>query len=312
MNIFVAGATGAIGRPLLPILLRDGHSVTAMTRSPEKAAALKAAGARVAIADALDRKATRRAVDRAAPDIVIHQLTALSTFSSLRQFARQFAETNRLRTTGTRNLLDAARAAGVRRFIAQSYTGWPNARTGGPIKTEDDPLDAEPPAPFRSTLEAIQYVEREVLNAGLEGIVLRYGGFYGPGTSLAPSAAYLEAVRKRRFPIVGSGNGYWSFIHIEDAAAATAAAVEHAAPGIYNIVDDEPAPVAVWLPYLAAAIGAPPPRHVPAWLGRLFIGKAGVTMMTEMRGASNAKAKRELGWQPRYASWRDGFRRLAA
>lgn len=310
MNLFVAGASGAIGRRLVPILVRAGHTVTAMTRTPEKAAALETMGATAAVADALDRNAVRQAIAGAKPEVVIHELTALSSFSDLRRFARQFEATNRLRIEGTRNLLDAARAAGTRRFIAQSYAGWPAGRGGAKVKTEDDPLDPDPPAQFRSSLEAIRFVERETVNAeGMEGIVLRYGGFYGPGTSLAPGEPYLEAVRKRRFPLVGGGGGIWSFIHIKDAATATAAAVEHGAPGIYNVVDNDPAAVSEWLPFLAATLGAKPPWRVPAWLARFFIGEAGVIMMTEMRGASNAKAKRALGWKPKYPSWRDGFRR---
>lgn len=309
MNLFVAGASGAVGRWLVPILVSAGHNVTAMTHTPAKVAALQAMGATAVVADALNRNAVRQAVLDASPEVVIHELTALSSFSDLRQFARQFAETNQLRIEGTRHLLDAARAAGARRFIAQSYAGWPYARGGAKVKTEDDPLDPDPPAQFRSTLEAIKFVERETLSAeDMEGIVLRYGGFYGPGTSLAPGEPYWEAVRKRQFPLVGGGGGIWSFIHIEDAASATAAAAEHGEPGIYNIVDDDPAPVSEWLPFLATMSGAKPPWRVPAWLARFFIGEAGVIMMTEMRGASNAKARRALGWQPKYPSWRDGFR----
>jgi nucleoside-diphosphate-sugar epimerase len=227
---------------------------------------------------------------------------------NLRKFPREAALTNRLRTEGTDHLLEAARAAGARRFIAQSYSGWPNERRGKMVKTEDDPLDPNPLPVTREAIAAIRHVESVVAGApDIEGLVLRYGGFYGPGTSLAKDGAHAEAVRKRRFPIVGEGTGVWSFIHIDDAAAATALAVNHGAPGIYNIVDDDPAPVSEWLPVLADALGAPPPRHVPVWLGRLLAGKLAVGMMVEARGSSNAKAKRELGWQPRYRSWRDGF-----
>jgi nucleoside-diphosphate-sugar epimerase len=309
MRVFIAGATGAIGRRLVPLALRAGHSVTGMTRSAERAAALRASGAEPAVADALDRAATVKAVADASPEIVVHELTALSSFADFRRFEREFQQTNRLRTEGTRNLIAAAQAAGVRRLVAQSFAGWPYARVGGPVKTEEDPLDPDPPPQLRPTLDAIRYVEREApAAAGLEGVVLRYGGFYGPGTSLGAGGKYVEVVRRRRFPIIGGGTGVWSFIHIDDAAAATLAAIERGAPGLYNITDDEPAPVAEWLPFLAEALGAPPPRRLPAWLGRWLVGRHVLVVMNEVRGASNAKAKRELGWQPRWASWRQGFR----
>ncbi|HYN18819.1 MAG TPA: NAD-dependent epimerase/dehydratase family protein, partial [Actinomycetes bacterium] len=209
----------------------------------------------------------------------------------------------------TDHLLEAARAAGARRFVAQSFAGWPFARVGGPVKTEDDPLDPDPPAELRRTLDAIRHLESAVLGAeGLEGVVLRYGGFYGPGTSAGDGGFLLDDLRRRRFPVVGAGTGVWSFVHIDDAAAATAAAVERGAPGIYQIVDDDPAPVSAWLPALAAAAGARPPRRVPVWLARLLAGEHGVVLMTEARGASNAKARRELGWRPAHPSWRQGFR----
>jgi nucleoside-diphosphate-sugar epimerase len=226
----------------------------------------------------------------------------------MRYFDRDFALTNRLRSEGTDHLLAAAQASGARRFVAQSFAGWPYARAGATVKSEEDPLDPDPPAAFRRTLAAIRHLEDAVLGAhGVDGVVLRYGAFYGPGTSLGEGGAHLETVRRRRFPIVGSGAGVWSFVHIDDAAAATAAAVERGAPGVYNVVDDEPAPVAEWLPALAAAHGAKPPLHVPAFVGRLVAGAHTVALMTEIRGASNAKARRELGWQPRYPSWREGF-----
>jgi nucleoside-diphosphate-sugar epimerase len=226
----------------------------------------------------------------------------------MRHFDRDFALTNRLRTEGTDNLLSAGRAAGVAKFVAQSYTSWPYARTGGKIKHEDDPLDPTPAKEMRESLAAIRHLEQAVTSAEwTEGIVLRYGAFYGPGTSLAPGGEQYEMVRKRRIPVVGDGGGVWSFIHIEDAAEATVAAVEHGERGIYNIVDDEPAPVAEWLPGLAEQIGAPKPWRVPRFAGRLFAGEAGVVMMTDARGASNDKAKRSLGWAPRHASWRQGF-----
>jgi nucleoside-diphosphate-sugar epimerase len=308
MKVFVAGATGAIGKPLVTRLVQAGHEVTALTRSPAKAEGLRAAGAEPVIGDALDREAIVAAVQTAQPEVVVHELTAITDLSNLRKFDQGFEATNRLRTEGTDNLLAAARAAGARRFIAQSFGGWPYAREGGPVKSEDDPLTTDPPGSMRETFAAIRYLEDAVTAAeGIEGVVLRYGGFYGPGTSMAPGGETVELVRKRRFPIVGDGGGVWSLIHVDDAAAATVAAIERGAPGLYNVVDDEPAPVREWLPVLAQALGAKPPRHVPTWIGRLAAGDAAVTMMTAIRGSSNAKAKRELGWQPRYGSWREGF-----
>jgi nucleoside-diphosphate-sugar epimerase len=308
MKIFVAGATGAIGKRLVPALVAAGHSVVGLTRSPEKVDALRGMGAEPAVADALDRTAISDALANARPEVVIHQLTAIPANLDFRKIDQAFAATNKLRTEGTDILIDAARAAGSRRFIAQSYAPLIYAREGGPVKTEDDALDERPASSFRSTLDAMKYLERAVLSADvLEGVVLRYGAFYGPGTSLAAGGSMVEPVRKRQFPVVGKGTGVWSFIHIDDAAAATVAAVERG-EGIYNITDDEPAPVSEWLSYLAESIGARPPWKVPVLLGRIFAGEAGVVMMTEARGSSNAKAKRELGWQPRYASWRDGFR----
>ena len=281
-----------------------------MTRSEDKAGAQRAVGTEAVVADAFDRAAVVAAVAKAAPEVVVHQLTALSSFTNLRRFDSEFEATNRLRTQGTTNLVAAARATGARRFVAQSFGGWPYARVGGPLKTEDDELDPDPPGKFRGTLDAIRYLEHTVLAAeGSEGIVLRYGWFYGPGTSLGAGGKYLEAIRRRQFPIIGDGTGVWSFIHIDDVATATLSAIDRGAAGIYNIADDEPAPVAEWLPFLASAIGAPPPRHIPAWLGRPLIGEHGLVLMNEARGAANSKAKRELGWQPRYASWREGFRK---
>jgi 2-alkyl-3-oxoalkanoate reductase len=311
MKVFVAGATGAIGRPLLPQLLAAGHEVSALTRSPEKAEDLLKAGVEPVVADALDRDAIVAAIVRAKPDVVVHELTAIDDLGDLRHFDRGFATTNRLRTEGTDNLLAGARAAGARRFVAQSFGGWPYAREGGMVKSESDPLDERPPSSISQTLAAIKHLERTVVTAadGIEGLVLRYGGFYGPGTSIdADDGQTTQMVKKRRFPIVGDGNGVWSLVHVEDAAAATVAAVERGEPGIYNVTDDEPAPVREWLPFFAETIGAKPPRRVPTWLGRLAAGELAVTMMTAIRGASNAKAKRELGWTPRYPSWREGFR----
>ena len=314
MRIFIAGATGALGGRLVPLALAAGHEVVGTTRSPAKAERLRALGAEAAvIPDALDRDAVVAAVAAAHPDVVVHELTALANLRNLRNLDRAFAETNRLRSEGTDILLAGARAAGARRFVAQSFTSWPYAREGGMVKTEEDPLDPAPPADARGSLAAIRHVESAVLGAeGIEGVVLRYGGFYGPGTGIARDGEQMREVRRRRFPVVGSGAGLWSFVHIDDAAAATLVAVEGGPPGVYNIVDDDPAPVAEWLPALAEAAGAKPPRRVPRWLGRLLAGPQIVAMMTESRGASNAKARRELGWAPAHPTWRTGFREVLA
>ena len=301
MRVFVAGATGAIGARLVPKLVERGHEVIGTSRSAEKARRLRALGAEAVVLDVLDRNAVREAVLAARPDAIVHQATALAGVSDFKHFDRSFAETNRLRAEGTDALLAAAAEAGVRRFIAQSYAGWPYAREGGPVKTEEDPLDPTPVPAMSETLAAMRHLEEAVVGTG--GLALRYGGFYG-----SPDDAQLELVRKRRFPIVGDGGGIWSFVHLDDAAAATVLALERGDPGIYNVVDDEPAPVREWLPTLAATIGAKPPRRVPRWLARLLAGEAGVALMTEIRGASNAKAKGELGWTLRYPSWRQGFR----
>jgi nucleoside-diphosphate-sugar epimerase len=309
MRIFVAGTTGAIGARLVTMLVSAGHDVVALTRSPDKADGLRALGAIPAVADALDRAALVEAVGGSRPEVIVHQLTGLAGRPDMKHFDRYFAATNRLRTEGTDHLLEGARAAGTRRFVAQSYGNWSYARAGAGLKAEEDPLDPEPPANQRQSLQAIRYLEEAVTNSpGIEGIALRYGNFYGPGTGFAADGALIGLIRKRRLPIVGDGAGVWSFVHIEDAAAATVAAIERGAPGVYNIADDEPASVAVWLPELARVVGAKPPRRVPEWVGRLAVGGVGVSMMTQIRGASNAKAKRELGWEPRYRSWRDGFR----
>jgi nucleoside-diphosphate-sugar epimerase len=309
MRIFLAGATGAIGRRLVPLLIQAGHDVVGTTREPQRARALEAAGARAVILDALDRDAVMAAVAGAEPDVVVHELTALSGPANLRRFDEYFAQTNRLRTRGTDDLIAAAQAAGVPRLVAQSYTGWPNQRSGSLVKTEEDPLDPSPTAASRQSLAAIEHLESAVTGTpGLDGVVLRYGSLYGPGTALGAGGELLEMVRRRRLPIVGGGTGVWSHVHIDDAATATLLAVEGGAPGVYNIVDDEPAPASEWLPELAAAIGAKPPRRVPAWLVRPLMGEHGVSLMTQVRGSSNAKAKRELGWRLRYPSWREGFR----
>lgn len=302
MRIFVAGATGAVGQYLVPGLIAAGHDVTATTRSPGKAAGLRDQGATPVVVDGLDRPGLLTAVKAARPDAIIHQMTALASMKSFRKFDAEFATTNELRTEGTDYLLEAAADNHVGRFIAQSYIGWNNVRTGGLIKTEADPLDPDPlPVTVRS-MAAIRHIEESVPGAG--GVVLRYGSFYGPGAS----AMMLDAVRKRRLPLVGSGAGVWSFTEITDAAAAAIAALTAGSPGVYNVVDDDPAPVAVWLPYLAECMRVKPPVHLPVWLGRLMGGQMLVAQMTQVRGSANDKAKRELDWLPKYASWRDGFR----
>jgi nucleoside-diphosphate-sugar epimerase len=304
MRVFVTGATGAVGRYLVPGLVAAGHQVTATTRSPGKVARLSAAGAEPAVVDGLDREEVIAAVAAAAPEVIIHQMTALADLRAPRRVDEEFAATNELRTRGTGNLLAAAAAAGTRRVIAQSFTGWPSERSGGPVKTEDDPLDPRPVPSSAATLAAIRHVEEAVPRGVPEGVVLRYGFFYGPGAS----DVMLDVVRKRQMPVVGGGTGVWSFTHVADAAAATVAAVTGGAPGVYNIVDSEPAPAAQWLPYLARVAGAGAPLRVPAWTGRLLAGEFIVMLMTSARGSSNAKAVKELGWEPRFASWREGFR----
>ena len=312
MKVFVAGATGALGRQLVPMLVAEGHEVVGMTRSASKQELLRSLGARPVVADALDPDAVAQAVASAEPEVIVHELTALSGPMSLRdaRHPERFSGalmTNRLRTEATDHLLAAGRAVGARRFVAQSFGAFRFAGTGAPVQTEADSLEHDPRQPG---LEAILYVEQAVTTIEWgEGLALRYGGFYGPGTSVsrAPDAQFAAPIRKRRFPIVGDGGGIWSYVHIEDAATATAIAVEHGRPGIYNIVDDDPAPVREWLPVLASALGAKPPRRIPRWLGRLAAGEIATRMMTEARGASNEKAKRELGWQLRYPSWRQGF-----
>jgi nucleoside-diphosphate-sugar epimerase len=300
MRVFVAGATGAIGARLVPQLVERGHEVIGTSRSPEKADRLRAQGAEPVVLDLLDPRAVREAVAAARPEAIAHEATALASMTDFKHFDRSFAPTNRLRTEGTDALLAAAREVGVRRFVAQSYAGWPYARNDGAVKTEEDPLDPTPVPTMRETLAAIRHLERAVVDAG--GVALRYGGFYG-----SPDDPQVELVRKRLLPIVGDGEGVLSLVHLDDAAAATALALEDGAAGIYNVVDDDPAPASEVLPALAAAVGAKPPRRVPRWLARLVAGEAGVVLMTEARGASNAKAKRDLGWALRYPSWRQGF-----
>jgi len=300
MRIFITGATGAIGQRLLPQLKERGHQLVASVRSAGRLDRLRALGVESVILDLLDPNAVHLAVCAARADAIIHEATALGGVTDLKHFDRSFALTNQLRTRATDNLIAAARASGVRKVVAQSYTGWPYGRGGGQIKTEDDPLDPYPVPSMRESLEAIKHLEHAVVGAG--GIALRYGAFYG-----APDDPMLALVRKRMFPIIGDGGGVWSWLHLEDAAAAAVLAVERGGSGVYNIADDDPAPVREWLPALAAVIGAPPPRRIPRFLARLIAGEAVVSMMTEVRGVSSAKAKRELGWTLRYPTWRRGF-----
>jgi 2-alkyl-3-oxoalkanoate reductase len=300
MRVFVAGASGAIGTRLVPQLIDHGHHVIGTFRSPGKADRLRMLGAEAIALDLLDARAVRQAVLETRPEAIIHQATALADIRFSRSLDRSFAPTNRLRIQGTDALLAAAREAGVRRFIAASFASFRYAREGGPVKTEDDPLDPTPVPTTRETNDAMSYLEETVIDAG--GIALRYGGFYG-----AANDGLLAPVRKRQFPIVGNGGGVSSFIHLDDAAAATVLALEHGGAGVYNIVDDEPAPVREWLPVLASTLGAKPPRQFPRWVARLVAGEGAVMMGTESRGASNAKAKRDLGWSLHYPSWRQGF-----
>ena len=315
MKIFVAGATGVLGRALVPQLVARGHEVVAMTRSASRQRLVAELGARPVVADALDPDAVAQAVASAEPEVIVHQLTALSgklTARDLRHPERSALAimTNRLRTEATDHLLAAGRAVGARRFVAQSFGAFRWARTGGPVLSEADPIDPNPPGAMRPALVGILHVERTVpaIEWG-EGVALRYGGFYGPGTAIsrAPDAPMAAPIRKRLFPIIGDGGGVWSHVHVDDAAAATAIAVERGEPGVYNIADDEPAPVREWLPVLASALDAKPPRRLPRWLGRLAAGEMATLMMTEARGASSEKAERELGWQLQYPSWRQGF-----
>ena len=308
MNIFFAGATGVIGRQLLPRLIEAGHTVTAITRSPDRVTQLRAAGAQPVICDVFDRDTLARAVRDAKPEVVIHQLTNIPQHLDTRRVDRDFAQTNRLRSEGTQLLMQAARVAGARLFIAQSIATFYAPDSARPA-TEDVPLYKDAPPAFAGMVQALDALEHTVLNTtGIDGIVLRYGYFYGPGTIYAADGSFVADVRKRRVPIIGSGNGVTSFIHVADAAAATVLAMNAGRPGIYNIVDDDPAPIRVWLPVVAALCGAPRPMALPAIIGRLAAGRWGYYFMTEQRGASNARARQQLDWRPQYASWRDGFR----
>ena len=306
MRVFVAGGTGVVGRRLVPHLVAGGHQVTATTTSPGKLTLLQRLGADAVVMDGLDASSVRDAVARARPDTIVHEMTGIAPRHAgkpdMRHMDRWFATTNRLRTEGTDHLLAAADQAGAPHVVAQSYASWNGVREGGWVKTEEDPLDLHEGTAAHPVSVAIRHLEEAVLGAG--GTVLRYGGLYGPGAT----DDQVELVRKRQFPLVGAGTGYSSWVHLDDAAGATVLAVERQARGVFNIVDDEPAPASEWLPYLAACAGAKPPLRVPTWLARLLAGQAAVMMMTEGRGFSNAKARRELGWEPRYPSWRQGFR----
>jgi nucleoside-diphosphate-sugar epimerase len=301
MHVFIAGGTGAIGTRLIPQLVERGHRVTATTRSPAKLAGLDRLGAHAVVVDGLDGTALGEAVASAEPDAVVHQMSSLAGKLDPKHFDRSFAVTNLLRMEGLDNLVAAAQATGVTHLVAQSYTGWPNIRSGGWVKDEEDPLDPEPPKAQRESLTAIRYLEESVQKQ--DGTVLRYGGFYGD-----VSDAMLPLVRKRQFPLVGGGPGYASWVHLDDAASATVLALEQGARGVFNIVDDEPAPASEWLPYLADCVGAKPPLRLPVWVARLAAGEVAVSMLTRTRGSSNARAKRELGWELRWPSWRQGFR----
>jgi nucleoside-diphosphate-sugar epimerase len=308
MRIFLAGASGAVGQTLIPLLLRDQHEVFGAFRNPAHSSLVQNLGATPVVVDALDPQAVNERVTQIKPQVVIHQLTAIPARIDLRQFDRDFAVTNRLRIEGTRNLLTAAVSAGTEKFVAQSFAGWPYARTGSALKTEEDALDPTPPPRMKPVLEALKTLEATVLNEPrITGTVLRYGPLYGPHSSIASDGTIIEDLRKRKVPLVGKGTGIWSFLHLHDAATAAVAALK-AKSGIYNIVDDDPAPVSEWIPYLAQCVGAKPPIRVPNWLARLLIGEHAIMLMNEIRGVSNAKAKRELNWTPKWSSWRQGFR----
>ncbi len=301
MHVYIAGGTGAIGTRLIPQLVERGHQVTATTTSPAKQAQLQQLGATPMVVDGLDSAAVGEAVATAEPDAVVHQMSSLAGGLDPKHFDRSFALTNRLRTEGLDHLVAAVQATGVPHLVAQSYTGWPNIRSGGWVKDEEDPLDPEPPKAQLESLAAIRYLEETVQKA--DGTVLRYGGFYGDA-----SDAMIPMVRKRQFPLVGGGTGYTSWVHLDDAASATVLALEQHARGVFNIVDDEPAPASEWLPYLAECLGAKPPLRLPVWVARFLAGDVAVSMLTRTRGSSNARARRELGWEPRWPSWRQGFR----
>jgi nucleoside-diphosphate-sugar epimerase len=311
MRVFVAGASGALGRHLLPHLVAAGHEVVGSVRTAEKASLVTSLGAQPVVMDGLDRASVEAAVTDTKPEVIIHQMTALRGNEDLRHFDRSFALTNRLRTEGLDLLLEAGLRTGVGRLIAQSYCGWPFRRDGGASKSETDPLDDHVAPQAKSSLRAIKYLETKVTGTAMEGVALRYGGFYAPGTGIF-DPEFLRLIRKRQVPVIGGGGGFWSFIQLEDAASATAAFVTGGAPGIYNVVDDEPALVRHWLPGLAAMLGARPPLRVPKWIARIAAGEHAVNLMTNVRGGSNRKLKAEIGWAPKYPSWRQGFAAVLA
>lgn len=312
MNVFIAGASGVVGTATIPRLIESGHTPIAMTRSPQDADRLRDLGARVVVADGLDRSSVVRAMSESRPDIVVHVMTALKHIRDLKHFDRTFAETNRLRTAGTDNLIYAARETGVKRILAHSYAGWNYAKGGAEAKSETDLLDPQPPRNQRESLDALVHLERATLTSGLSACILRCANHYGPRTSIARAGAIVDLVRKRALPVIGSGSGIWSFIHTDDATAATVLAIDRGAEGIFNIADDEPVAAHVWISELAKLLRAPKPLRVPTFVGRFAAGEVGVSMMTAARGASNAKAKREVGWTPRFATWSDGFRHVLA
>jgi len=308
MRIFVAGASGVIGRRLVPLLVAQGHSVVGMTRSDERAEQLREGGAEPVVVDVFDAEALRRAVTAAQPDVVVHELTDLPQNLDPRRAKEAYARNDRIRREGTSNLVAAAVASGAKRIVAQSIA-FVYEPEGDAVKDEDAPIWDDAPEPFTDSIAAVRQLEDMVVKAdGIDGLALRYGFFYGPGTAYAADGSLAEMVRRRRFPVLGKGAGVFSYIHIDDAASATVAAVERGPSGIYNVVDDDPAPMRDWLPVYAEALGAKPPRRLPAWIGRIAAGKFTAAMATQLRGASNEKAKRELGWQPSHASWREGFK----
>lgn len=313
MKIFIAGGSGAIGRRLIPLLAASGHEVVATTRTAAKAGILEQLGAKPVIMDGLDREGVVAAVQAAGPEVVVHQMTDLTSLRNLKRVDEELRTTNRLRTEGAESLLEAARRSGARAFVAQSYGGWLSG-SGPRVQNEDAPVEANPPAAARRSVETVARLEKLVAGAsGVVGVALRYGSFYGPGTAIARDGEMTRMVRERKFPIIGDGRGVFSFIHIDDAARATLAAIERTPPaGVYNIVDDDPAEVAVWLPELARAIGAREPRRIPVWIGRLFVGEPGIYAMNKVRGWSNEKARRVLQWRPVLRSWREGFRTALA
>ena len=311
MRVFVAGASGVIGRPLVRQLVAAGHEVTGTTRSEEKAGPIREAGGTAVLCDALDAAALESAVKAAEPEVVINQLTSLPQEYSPKK-ASFYEATDRLRSEGGRNLLAAARAVGARRFVTQSIC-FLYAPEGDWVKDEDARVFDDAPGHFRKAVEVMTGHEQEALAAeGIEALVLRYGQFYGAGTYYAPDGHLGGEIRKRRFPIVGAGTGTFSFLAMDDAASATVAALDRGGPGIYNVCDDEPAPLHEWLPVLAEVLGAKPPRRVPLWLAKLVAGGAVAEQAVQLRGASNAKFKARLEWEPSHPSWRQGFGEVLA